>query len=281
MRTMKTKPNFEKEKCVVLFIGAHPDDIELNCGGLATQFKTNGSDVYFLSVTDGSAGHYKLGREELKDIRMIESQNSAFVIGAHSLNLKERDAELEPSLKVRDKLIKTIRELEPDIIITNRANDYHPDHRYTAQLVNDASYLLIVPAVVPTVPALNYSPLIMYWADNFKNPMPFTPDIIIEVDSVMDKKLEMIACHESQVFEWLPYTYNVLNMVPPKENREGRIRFLNMLYSFLPSHSISTTYKEAVVERYKEEKKECEAYCKSEYGYQCSEDEFKTLFEGL
>lgn len=121
-------------------------------------------------------------------------------------------------------MVREIRKFSPDIVFCNRPNDYHVDHRNTSLLVQDAAYLLIVPHFCPDVPAMKNSPVIIHWHDNFQNP-PFAPTLVIATDDVIDRKFEMIACHESQVFEWLPFTNDTLDQVP--EGKEERIQWLH------------------------------------------------------
>lgn len=86
------------------------------------------------------------------------------------------DGRLTPSLEARETLMRTIRNFKPDVIFTNRACDYHPDHRATGQLVQDCSYLMGVPAICPDTPVLRKTPTILYWADGFTDPKPFRSD---------------------------------------------------------------------------------------------------------
>ena len=195
---MKDKVKLTPGGRTILCIGAHPDDCELCCCGLMKKFSDLGDTIYLMSVTDGSSGHHTYSKKEIRNIRTKEANNSASIINAQTLTIDAVDGELEPSLENRNKIIKTIRNVQPDVIITNRLNDYHPDHRYTSQLVQDASYLLMVPNVAPDTPAISYVPIILYWADSFKKPIEFMPDIVINIDDVFSTKIEMLMAHESQ-----------------------------------------------------------------------------------
>lgn len=99
--------------------------------------------------------------------------------------------------------------------MTHRPNDYHPDHRNTSLLVQDAAYMVTVPAVLPFKPHLRTNPTIVYFSDAFKKPYPFTPSVVVPIDEVVEQKVDMLHCHESQVYEWLPYNGLYLQQVPP------------------------------------------------------------------
>jgi LmbE family N-acetylglucosaminyl deacetylase len=101
-----------------------------------------------------------------------------------------------------------------DLVLAPRPNDYHPDHRYTSLLVQDAAYLVVVPNLVPDAPALRRNPVFMYFQDRFQDPQPFRPDVVVAIDDVIERKIEMIDAHVSQMYEWLPWVDGVLDEVP-------------------------------------------------------------------
>src|ERR1035437_3826240 len=130
----------------VLIIGAHPDDAEESCG-TAALYIAAGHKVKLVSVTNGDAGHQVMGGGELMRRREEEARNSGAILGVEYQILDNHDGELLPTLENRKKIIRIIREFHSDIVITHRSNDYHPDHRYTSQLVLDAAYMVTVPDI--------------------------------------------------------------------------------------------------------------------------------------
>ena len=104
-------------------------------------------------------------------------------------------------MEARQKLIRLIRQWNADLVIGPRPNDYHPDHRYTGILVQDAAYMVTVPFICPDVPPLKKNPVFMYYTDRFQKPNPSQPDIAISIDSVVEKKLDALAVMESQFLE--------------------------------------------------------------------------------
>ena len=121
-----------------------------------------------------------------------------------------------PTLENRWQVIHLIRSYHPDLILTHRPNDYHPDHRYTSQLVQDAAYMITVPAVVPGTKHLLNNPVIAYLPDEFQKPYPFSPTIAVDVGPVIEKIVDMLHCHVSQFYEWLAYNTQTLEQVPIK-----------------------------------------------------------------
>jgi N-acetylglucosamine malate deacetylase 1 len=198
----------------LMCIGAHPDDPELMAGGLATLFTGAGGQVRFVSVTNGEAGHQKMRGSALARRRRMEAESAALLIGAETVVLENPDAELIPTLEVRHQIVRLIRLWQPDLVITHRPNDYHPDHRYTGQLVQDSSYLLTVPNVLSDVTALAHDPVVMYGSDSFRRPYPFQADVVVDIDAVLETKLDLLDCHESQYYEWLPFHDGKLSEVP-------------------------------------------------------------------
>jgi LmbE family N-acetylglucosaminyl deacetylase len=213
----------------LLIIGAHPDDADYHAGGLAALYRAAGHDVLMVSLTNGDAGHHAEPGPALATRRRAEANAAAAVIGARYLVLDNHDGELLPTLDNRRQVIQLIRSYDPDLVLTHRPNDYHPDHRYTSQLVQDAAYMVTVPAVAPGTPHLSRNPVIMYLPDEFQKPYPFQPAIAIDVGPVLDKIVAMLHCHVSQFYEWLPYNTGTVDQVPRveaarRERLAGQVR---------------------------------------------------------
>src|SRR5918912_2718380 len=146
----------------LLIIGAHPDDADFHASGPAALYRAAGHVVKMVSLTNGDAGHHILRGPELARRRRAEAAAAGAVIGAAYDVLDSHDGELLPTLDNRRQVIRLIRSFRPDLVLTHRPNDYHPDHRYTSQLVQDAAYLVTVPAVVPDTPHPERDPVIPY-----------------------------------------------------------------------------------------------------------------------
>jgi LmbE family N-acetylglucosaminyl deacetylase len=173
-----------------------------------------GHQVKFLSVTNGDAGHQSQGGGMLAKRRIAETQEVAKRLGVAYDVLDNHDGELLPTLEIRLQIIRKIREWKADVVIAPRSNDYHPDHRYTGVLVQDAAFMVGVPNVAPDVEPLRKNPVFLYFQDNFKKPNPFQPDIAVDITPVIAKKLAGLDAHQSQFYEWLPWIGNYESEVP-------------------------------------------------------------------
>lgn len=194
--------------------GAHPDDCELFCGGLAAKCVARGDSVKFVSITNGNAGHHRDSRDVLKNRRAQEARNAASVLGIEYEILHFNDGELTLSLDARYAIIRLIRDWKADVVLSHRPHDYHPDHRYTGMSVQDSAYLVMVPLICPETPPLAWNPFFFYFWDPFKKPYAFQPDAAVDVDDVMNCKWDMMSRHVSQFFEWLPYVDGLTDPVP-------------------------------------------------------------------
>ncbi|WP_373523065.1 PIG-L deacetylase family protein [Aquiflexum sp.] len=208
----------------IIMIGAHPDDCDIKGGGTAALFAEMGHHVKFISVTNGDAGHMEQGGGMLAKRRVAETQEVAKRLGITYEVLDNHDGELLATLPIRLEIIRKIREWKADVVISHRTNDYHPDHRYTAILVQDAAYLVGVPNIAADTPPLSKNPVFLYFQDNFQKPYPFQADIAIDITSVMDRKIYALDAHESQFYEWLPWIGRYADQVP--EDKEARIEWL-------------------------------------------------------
>ncbi|HHV95700.1 MAG TPA: PIG-L family deacetylase [Clostridiaceae bacterium] len=269
----------QKDKLRIMVLGAHPDDCELTTGGTCVKYRKLGHVVKYVYTTNGNAGHHKLSKEEIAKVRALEVKAACEVAGFEYEIMDNNDGYLEADITNRDKLIRIIRKFQPDIIFAPRLNDYHTDHRRTSILLQDASYLLMVPHVCPDVPPLRYCPVIMYVADDFNKPVPFEPTIVVDIDDVFETKMKILDCHKSQFYEWLPWVDNYENEVPADKSK--RLQWLSekrgAYYSLL-----ADKYRHKLIERYGEEKgskvKYIEAFEISEYGAQPTREQLSGYF---
>ncbi|RLD20339.1 MAG: PIG-L family deacetylase, partial [Bacteroidetes bacterium] len=207
----------------IIAIGAHPDDCDSKFGGTAALFAKMGHNVKFLSLTSGDAGHQSQGGGALGNRRRAEAKEAGERLGiAEYETLDNHDAELMPTLEVRHQVIRKIREWNADIVLGLRSNDYHPDHRNAGKVVQDAAYMVIVPNVCPDTPPLNKNPLFLYMQDRFQKPYPFEPTIVVVIDDVIEQKIDALDAHQSQMYEWGPWTNGQSTEHVPKGDAERR-----------------------------------------------------------
>jgi len=207
-------PATADEPLHIIAFGAHPDDCDIRSAGVAAKWASMGHKVRFVAVTNGDAGHHEQGGGQLAMRRRAEAIDAGRRIGVDYVVLDNHDGELLPTLEIRHQIIRQIREWKADLVLAPRPNDYHPDHRYTGVLLQDAAFMVTVPNVVSDVPALRKNPVFMYFEDGFEKPAPFRPDVAIPIDDVFDKKIEALDAHVSQVYEWLPWHDGILDQVP-------------------------------------------------------------------
>lgn len=249
----------------LLAIGAHPDDCEVRVGGLASLYRRRGWGVKFVSLTNGDAGHHAMERGALAARRREEARRVSERFGIEYEILDIHDGELEASLENRKRVIRLIRACKPGLVVTHRLNDYHPDHRYAATLVQDAAFSVTVPLICPDTPALRRNPVIAFFPDKFTKPQPFAPTVAVDIGEVMEEKMEMIHRHESQFYEWLPFLAGELERVPVGEAERRAF-----LYERWRHFSDPEPWRKLLIHLYGEERgravRHAEALEVSEYG---------------
>lgn len=251
----------------ILLLGAHPDDADLKAGGTCAKWVAHGHTVLLVSVTDGSAGHQTQHGPELAERRRSEAMAAGSILGVEYHVLDLPDGQLLPTLDARNTVLRLIREFGPDLIITHRPADYHPDHRYVATLVQDAAYMVTVPAVCPDTRHLDRNPVILYFSDNFKKPYPFQADLIVDIGSELDMLVSMADCHVSQFYEWLPFNSGISDQVP-KQSQARKVWLAERLRQRIAP--LAERYREQIIQTYGDARGRTvnyiEAFEVSEYG---------------
>lgn len=191
----------EDGKLRIIAFGAHPDDCEIQVGGAAALWAKAGHHVLFVSTTNGDIGHWREAGGPLARRRKAEVDEAHRLLGIQGVVLDNHDGELEPTLENRRTLTRLIRLWNADLVLGPRTNDYHPDHRYTGVLVQDAAYMVTVPFFCPDVPAMRKNPVFMYYTDRFQKPAPSRADIIVNIDPVLERKLDALGVMISQFAE--------------------------------------------------------------------------------
>jgi LmbE family N-acetylglucosaminyl deacetylase len=269
----------QEKKLHIIIIGAHPDDPD-KVGGTAYKWAKMGNDVLMVSLTNGDAGHQSIKAKKLAKIRREEARKAGEVIGVRYITLNNHDGQLMPTYKNRLEVIKLIREQKADIVIFPRPYDYHPDHRYTGVLVLDAAYMVTVPTILPKVPFLEKNPLFLFMSDGFIHPEPFKADVAIDIDDVIEKKMDMYHQHTSQMYEWLPFNQGILDQVPASD--ADRRAWLGV---WRKPGSDATPYRDKLIELYGQEKgskiKYCEAFEDSGYGARLTKENMTYYFPFL
>ena len=269
----------QNDKINVVIFGAHPDDPDGEAG-TAILWAKMGHNVLMVSLTNGDAGHQDMGGGALAKIRRAEAEEAGRRYGVTYVTLDNHDGELLPTLENRLEVIRWIRKWNADVVIGPRPNDYHPDHRYTGVLLQDAAYMVIVPNVAPDTPPLKRNPVFLYTRDHFQKPNPFSPDIAVDITEVFDQKIFGMAAHESQFFSWLPWTAGRLEEVP--EDDDDRLKWLANVRG---GGEITADERASLEKWYGKDKarlvKHVETFEICEYGRRPKDEEIRQLFPML
>ena len=181
----------------ILAIGAHPDDIELQCAGTLALYKRQGHEVFMAVATNGDMGNFDVPPAELAAIREAEFKAACAVIGAEPIWMGFPDEKLENTLANRLAFVDLIRSADPDLVITHGPDDYHPDHRYTHQLVWDALPLAGVGSLATAHPATARQ-VTLYFMDNVGG-IGFQPTEFVDITETIEAKKAALAKHASQL----------------------------------------------------------------------------------
>lgn len=180
----------------VLFVGAHPDDIETFAGGTAALYAKQGANVFFCVATNGNIGSSTLSIKEITAIRKKEAKNGAKVIGAELIYLDIDDEFLFDSKEVRLKFIEAFRKAKPDVVFCHWIDDYNPDHSISGKIVEDCIHMANIPLIKTESEVCKNIPHI-YYMDTPAG-VNFMPEIYVDITAVFKTKVKMVAQHKSQ-----------------------------------------------------------------------------------
>ena len=264
----------------IICFGAHPDDCELQIGGTGALWASKGHKVKFVSLTNGDIGHWREAGGPLARRRYEEVQKAAQTLGVTTEVLDIHDGELLPTVENRRTVTRLIRDWKADVVIAHRPNDYHPDHRYTGVLVQDAAYMVTVPFFCPDVPYLTNNPVFMYYPDRFQKPNPFAPDVVVDITPVIQKKLDALSIMESQFYEGGANGHVGLTPTEPEKQKK---RKQDVRDNFARRYqSIADRFRGQLGDWYGPDRaqsvKYAEAFELCEYGRQPDKKELRRLF---
>lgn len=264
----------------VLVIGGHPDDADQFVGCTAIKWADRGARVRFVSVCNGEKGWHLVPNDGVAERRRGETAAAAKAYGIERYDVWDiPDCEIEPTLELRRRMTRMVREFAPHIILTHRTCDYHADHRACSQLVQDMTYMLGLPNWCPETPVPEVRPAVFFMTDDFDCPRVLRPDAIVAVDDVMDRYLDALACHVSQFFEFLPVDMGIDPAeMPDQADRAGIRAYLAKWFAPM-KRTDAERFAERIVEWYGANRlQNVEVFEMSRYGRQLSEDELRDLF---
>jgi N-acetylglucosamine malate deacetylase 1 len=283
-QSTERRPPTGDGKLRIIAFGAHPDDCELSVGGTGAKWAAQGHHVKFVSCTNGDIGHWGMAGGPLARRRAAEVKKCAEILGNQVQVLDIHDGELMVTMENRRLICSLIRDWQADIVISHRPNDYHPDHRYVGVLVMDAAFMVTVPHFCPGVPHLTKNPVFLFTDDEFQRPNPFTPDIVVAIDDVIEKKLAALEALESQFYEGgcaggphlVPDAKDAAAVAARK--KQVREEFLSYPYY----SETAKRFRAVLVQQYGKDRAEkiryAEAFEICEYGRKPDQGEIKQLF---
>lgn len=266
----------------IIAFGAHPDDAELKASGVAALWAARGHKVKFVAMTNGDVGHFESAGGPLARRRTAEVAECARILGIETHVMDIHDGELMPTLENRKAVARLIRQWQADIVMGHRPYDYHPDHRYTGVLLNDAAVVVVAPFFVPDTPPTPRNPVFMYYSDAFLDPKPFEPTVVVGIDDAADKKWTCVSAMPSQFGDKDSWQGRTLPNVP-QGDRERRAYLLELVKK--RNVAVADQYRQQLIALYGKERgqaiKYAEAFQLGQYGRQAPLDELKRMFPTL
>lgn len=184
-------------KVDVLAIGAHPDDVELGCGGTLAKLISEGKKVAIVDLTQG-----ELGTRGTNFTRAEEAAEAAKILGISAReNLKMKDGFIQNSEEYQMKIVTMIRKYQPEIVLSNAIDDRHPDHAKASKLVSDACFLSGLVKIETVSEGENqkvWRPKQIFNYIQWKN---ITPDFVVDVTDFMQKKIEACLAYKTQFYD--------------------------------------------------------------------------------
>lgn len=182
----------------ILFVGAHPDDIESFAGGTAASYARTGHKVFFCVATNGNVGSSTLPPNEIAAIRRVEAQRSADLIGAELIWLDFDDEFLFDNRETRLAFIETFRRADPDVVFCHSRQDYNPDHSISGMIVDECIHMAAIPNIcTASAPTTRAKIPHVYFMDTPAG-VGFEPEIYVDITKTFEIKVKMLKAHESQ-----------------------------------------------------------------------------------
>lgn len=184
-------------KVDILAIGAHPDDVELGCGGTLAKLISEGKKVAIVDLTQG-----ELGTRGTNVTRAQEAASASEILGISAReNLKMKDGFIHNSEEYQIQIVKMIRKYQPEIVLANAVDDRHPDHAKAAKLVSDACFLSGLVKIETELDGEHqkqWRPKQVFHYIQWKH---ITPDFVIDISNFMEKKIEACLAYKTQFYD--------------------------------------------------------------------------------
>ncbi len=183
-------------KVDILAVGAHPDDVELSCGGTLAKMIDEGKTVAILDLTAG-----EMGTRGTDLTRAQEASDASKILGVSAReNLGFPDGFLLNTQEYQLEIVKMIRKYQPEIVIANAIDDRHPDHAKAAKLVSDACFLAGLVKIKTEqngAEQTQWRPKHIFHYIQWKH---IVPDFVIDITDYLPQKLEACMAYKTQFY---------------------------------------------------------------------------------
>ena len=178
----------------VLVVGAHPDDVELGCGGTVAKMVGQGKRVAIVDLTRG-----ELGTRGSAELREQEANAAAAILGVKTrVNLGLKDGFFQCDLDSLLEVVEVIRKYKPSVVIANALADRHPDHGRGAELVAQACFLSGLKKVeTPDYPEIHRPTAVYHYIQDYER----IPDLVVDITGYEKQKMDAIIAYRSQFFD--------------------------------------------------------------------------------
>ena len=181
----------------ILAFGAHPDDVEISCGGTLLRYAGEGKQIAIVDLTRG-----ELGTRGSGDLRMEECKAASQILGlVDRVNLGMADGFFEENEDHLHQIIREIRHFRPKLILANSIRDRHPDHGRAAALVARAAFLSGLPKINTERNGISQeayrAPMLLHYIQDIY----IEPDVVLDVSAYAEEKIKVVQCFSSQFFD--------------------------------------------------------------------------------
>ena len=200
-----------KEPMRILALGAHPDDIEVGCGGTLIKYAENGHRIFLMVMTQGGAGGRvaERKREQEQSARLLRAEEVFW--GGYE------DTEVPLGRELIQTVEEIVKKIDPHFIFVHYHDDTHQDHRHLA---------------MSTITATRYTKNVLFYEG--PTTQNFAPTVFVDIQQVLDRKVQSLEAHASQVKKTNIEGISIADLVRSSANFRGIQGRVKSAEGFLP-----------------------------------------------